>query len=75
MYQKLNEKQIERIREIVEITKTNYELEKKFIPVDSFFSIIEDLLSEYYKIKEDFESLEEKVETNYKQISNDEMYQ
>ena len=75
MYQKLNEKQIERIKEIAEITKTNYELEKKFIPVDSFFSIIEDLLSEYYKIKEDFESLEEKVETNYKPISNDEMYQ
>ena len=74
MYYKLNEKDLKKIKDIEEITLTDYEISENLIPVDNFISIIYDLKNELEVAEEKYEDLKKDLEDNYKPISASEMY-
>lgn len=59
MFEELNENEIEDIKEVEEITLTDYELKGNFMPVKSYMSVIQDLLYEYHILQEQIEDLQE----------------
>mgnify|MGYP003290291591 CR=1 FL=1 len=61
----LDEKEIEQIKEIENITDVDYEIEGNYIPLDSFVCMAKDMLYEYHKIQEQKEDLEQDMEDNY----------
>lgn len=63
-YLKLLDSEYKTLKEIQEITNTDYEL-GDFIKVDNLISIIEDLKLEYDDIKVQFENYKENIEENY----------
>ena len=63
-YQQVNEMLL---KEIEEITNTNYEV-GDIIKVENLIAIIEDLKNEYDDLKLDFEEYKQDVEDNYKPI-------
>ncbi len=69
MYYKLEDSELEKINEISKITRTDYELSGNFIPVESLMSVIEDLLIEIDRSKEELEDEVEQRENYYKPIS------
>ena len=74
MFYKLNNDELERIKEVSRITFTDYELESGFIPVDSMMSAIEDLLIEVDRLEEKYSVLERDLEENYRPLNNNELY-
>ena len=74
MYYKLDGRDFNLLREIERRTFTDYEILGNFIPVDSFISIIEDLVTEIELLEEKVEDLKEDMEQNYKPISVSEQY-
>ena len=70
-YYQMNEKEVELLGRILEDMPlpTDYKLHGEFIPVESFFSIIEDLYGELEHTKEEFEDFKKDVEDNYRPIS------
>lgn len=65
MYYSLNEKELERINEISDITGVDYELKNNLIPVDSLMAALEDMLYEYHHKEEELEDLQNDIENNY----------
>jgi hypothetical protein len=63
-YLKLLDSEYKTIKEIQEITNTDYEV-GDFIKVENLISIIEDLKLEYDDIKVQFENYKENIEENY----------
>ena len=55
----------ELIKQVQEITQTDYELQGLFLPIDSVESIINDLLYEIRHLEEKIKHLEQDVEDNY----------
>ena len=66
-YLKLLDSEYKMLKEIEEITLTNYEV-GDFIKVENLIAIIEDLKNEYDDLKLDFEEYKQDVEDNYKPI-------
>ena len=66
-YLKLLDSEYKMLKEVEEITNTNYEV-GDIIKVENLISIIEDLKSEYDDLKLDFEEYKQDVEDNYKPI-------
>lgn len=64
MFEELNERELQIIKEVSDITITDYELKGNFIPVDSYMSMVEDLLVEYNRLLEENEDLKETIRTN-----------
>ncbi len=69
MYYKLDEKELETINKVSVLTSTDYEVLGNFVPVESMYSMIEDLLDEIEHQKERYKDLEKDIEDNYKPIS------
>ena len=68
MHQALDKREINLIKKVQNITYTDYELKGNVIPVDSFISIIEDLMSEIEMLEEKYKQLERELEENYRPI-------
>ncbi len=68
MYYKLDSKELEIINKVSALTYTDYELLGNFIPVESMYSMVEDLLDEIEHQKERYKNLEKDIEDNYRPI-------
>ena len=66
-YLKLLDSEYKMLKEIEEITLTNYEV-GDFIKVENLIAIIEDLKNEYDRLDEEFNDYKQDVEDNYKPI-------
>jgi hypothetical protein len=71
MYLKIDEELKERI---LETTDVNYEWLGDFLPMDSFLSLIKDLLIEVDKKNEELEALKQRIEDCYRPLTAKEMY-
>lgn len=65
MYYKLEGKELDTINKVSTLTYTDYEVLGNFVPVDSMYSMIEDLLDEIEHLKERYKDLERDIEENY----------
>ena len=62
MYIKLDE---EKLKEIQEITMTDYEAKLNYIPSENIINIIDDLLCEIHNMEEKIKDMEQDIENNY----------
>lgn len=69
MYYKLDNNEYETIRDISNITISEYNLIGEFIPVESLMAAIVDLFVEYHNLQEKFEDYKQDVEDNYKPLT------
>lgn len=67
----LDEKEIEQIKRIEEITDVDYEIIGNYIPLDSFVCMTKDMLYEYNRLKEKLEDMEKDMNDNYEPIHYD----
>lgn len=74
MFYSLEEKELEKLTEISEITGTDYEITGKFIPVDNMMAALEDLLCEYHHVEEQLADLQYEVDNNY-ELKRIDMYE
>lgn len=65
IFYKMNDKENAMMKEIVEITSTDYEIRGDFIPVDSLIGALYELLYQYHGIQEELENLKRDVDENY----------
>lgn len=65
MHYLLDDKELEKIQEVSDITMTDYEITGKFIPVENMMSAIEELLVELHRREEKIEDLEREEEKYY----------
>jgi len=65
MYYKLENDELEKIKEVSKITFTDYELLGDFIPVENMMNVIEDLLYEVHKFEEEIQDMQRDIENNY----------
>lgn len=72
MYYKLNDKELELINKLSNITSTNYELEGDMFPMDSFICLLEDLKWYIDYQEEQLEDIKRDIEDNYRPISYEE---
>lgn len=73
-YLKLLDSEYKMLKEIEEITNTNYEV-GDIIKVDNLTTIIEDLKIEYDGLKLEFEEYKQRIEENYKLIPKENDYE
>lgn len=73
-YYKLDENTAKIVNRVIKITLTDYEVKGTFIPINSFISMIEDLICEVERKEEELNNLKQDVKDNYKQITPSEMY-
>lgn len=69
IYYELNEKEKKIIDRASDLTFTDYELKGNDIEIETFISIIEDLICEVDKKQEEYEQLEQDLVDNYEPIS------
>ena len=74
VYIKLLDTEYKMLKEIEEITNTNYEV-GDIIKVENLIAIIEDLKNEYDDLKLDFEEYKQRIEENYKLIPKENDYE
>ena len=65
MHYLLEDKELETMEEVSNITMTDYEITGKFIPVENMMSAIEELLVELHKKEEEIEDLKKEEERYY----------
>ena len=68
MYYKLDGKELETINKVSVLTSTDYEVIGNFVPVESMYAMVEDLLDEVEHQKERYKDLEQDIEDNYRPI-------
>lgn len=68
-YRRLSEEEQRIIDDVKKRTITDYEQIGEFIPVDSFISIIEDLMCEIERLEERYEDSENDKESNYRHLT------
>lgn len=73
-YKYLDDEHLEIIKKIQEITMHDYELKGNFIPQNSLWDIVEDLLCELDNKEEKLENYKQYVADNYKQLNDEEIY-
>lgn len=71
MYYALDEKEMELVTKVSNITGTDFELINHLIPVENLVAALQDMLHEYYNKEEQLEDIEENLRTNYKPIPID----
>lgn len=71
MYCKLSEKECKMIQNVSNLTRTDYELINDLIPIDSFISIIYDLLNIIEYKEETIKEIKEDIVENYKFIGDE----
>ena len=70
MYYELNEKEYKLIQNVSNLTKVDYELINNLIPIDSFISIVYDLLDIVDYKEETIKEIKDDIATNYKFIGD-----
>lgn len=65
MYWDLTDEDLEKIKEISEVTGVDYELKGNLVPVDSLIYALKDMLYEYHNKEEELEDLHQDIEDNY----------
>lgn len=73
-YKYLDDEHLEIIKKIQEITMHDYELKGNFIPQNSLWLMVEDLLCELDNKEEKLENYKQYVADNYRQLNNEEIY-
>ena len=71
-YRRLDEYEQKLIKQVQERTVTDYEVLGEFVPVDSFISMLEDLLAEVDRLEEEKEDIERDKEDNYRKVTVEE---
>lgn len=69
MYIEVSNKEMERFKEISDITVTDYEFKGNFVPVVSLLAMVEDLLLELHNKEEQIEDIKQDIQDNYRRIS------
>lgn len=69
MYYMLDEKELEIIKKASKMTYTDYQLKGNSFPMDSFISIVEDLMCEIDHLQEELEDMERDMNDNYRPLS------
>jgi aspartokinase len=69
MYIEVSNKEMERFKEISDITLGDYEFKGNFVPVVSLLAMIDDLLLELHNKEEQIEDIKQDIQDNYKRIS------
>ena len=72
-YKYLNDEQLETIKKIQEITMHDYELKGNFVPQNSLWWMVEDLLCELDNKEEKLENYKQYVADNYRQLNDEEI--
>ena len=65
MHYLLEDKELETMEEVSNITMTDYEITGNFIPVENMMSAIEELLVELHRKEEEIEDLKKEEERYY----------
>lgn len=65
MYWDLTNEDLEKIKEISEVTGVDYELKGNLVPVDSLIYALKDMLYEYHNKQEEIDDLKQEIEDNY----------
>ena len=73
-YKYLDDEHLEIIKKIQEITMHDYELKGNFIPQNSLWLMVEDLLCELDNKEEKLENYKQYVSDNYRQLNDEELY-
>lgn len=73
-YKYLDDEHLEIIKKIQEITMHDYELKGNFIPQNSLWLMVEDLLCELDNKEEKLENYKQYVSDNYRQLNDEEIY-
>lgn len=73
-YKYLDDEHLEMIKKIQEITMHDYELKGNFIPQNSLWLMVEDLLCELDNKEEKLENYKQYVADNYRQLNDEEIY-
>lgn len=73
-YKYLDDEHLEIIKKIQEITMHDYELKGNFIPQNSLWLMVEDLLCELDNKEEKLANYKQYVADNYKQLNDEEIY-
>ena len=68
MYIEVSNEEMERFKEISDITVTDYEIKGNFVPVVSLLTMIDDLLLELHEREEQIEDIKQDIQDNYKRI-------
>lgn len=71
MKYELNERELEYINQLKEITLTDYEVKGNQIPIENFIPMVEDLLTEYHNLEEKYNDLKQEMYENYKPSESD----
>lgn len=73
-YKYLDDEHLEIIKKIQERTMHDYELKGNFIPQNSLWLMVEDLLCELDNKEEKLENYKQYVADNYRQLNDEEIY-
>ena len=73
-YKYLDDEYLEIIKKIQEITMHDYELKGNFIPQNSLWLMVEDLLCELDNKEEELENYKQYVADNFRQLNDEEIY-
>lgn len=73
-YKYLDDEHLEIIKKIQEITMHDYELKGNFIPQNSLWLMVEDLLCELDNKEEKLENYKQYVSDNFRQLTDEEIY-
>lgn len=73
-YKYLDDEHLEIIKKIQEITMHDYELKGNFVPQNSLWWMIEDLLCELDNKEEKLENYKQYVSDNFRQLTDEEIY-
>lgn len=73
-YLKLLDSEYKMLKEIEEITLTDYEV-GDIIKVDNLIAVIDDLKREYDDLKMDFEEYKQRIEENYNLVPKENEYE
>lgn len=74
MHYLMNEDELKMMQEVSDITRTDYEITGRVIPVDSLMSAIEELLTEFHHKEDEISDLQNDIENNY-QLIKEEYYE
>lgn len=74
-YKYLDDEHLEMIKKIQEITMHDYELKGNFIPQNSLWLMVEDLLCELDNKEEKLENYKQYVSDNFRQLTDEEIYE
>ncbi len=65
LYYELNQEEIKMIKEIEELTVTNFEIKDNLIEIDNLIQSLYNIFYEYKQKDEEFREYKEKVKNNY----------